>query len=532
MFLKKRIMGCILLGSIGGSVFRVNILTAGEVINVSLCARAEEAGNPDIDNNSEVDAFVDVNDDGALAPIQLPDSDNNAIPDIRDSAASENTGPIDIGLNGVGEFNPGLLALLVAVAGLRRVKLLISSMLSILMLFMLQGEAQAQNTKLLQQDDYQRHFYIGAGIGPSTLQPSTAHSKYTLDNGSDMGSRLYGGLDLSESVSVELSLSNLGAATFQPSGKVDYSVNVVNVLYYLSNEGEIEHAGIAAYIKAGLGKMDITSDIPYEVNNNIQIALGAGVEYAWANGFSLRADAESFDEDASLLTVGLLYRFGKQGKSAAKDSDQDGIFDSIDQCPQTPFLVTVDHRGCELDSDKDGVIDDLDYCPGTTQGVSVDTQGCELDSDKDGVIDDLDKCPETDTARGVTVNTDGCTLDSDRDGVIDDQDKCPGTVNGVKVSTMGCARLKAKDEKAKAKADADSNEISKLWKAIILKKHAEGVDTSTRNDMGSKNQDANTDANSNADADADTNANDGIQRLWEEIVLKKQRALKSKKPDK
>ncbi len=105
---------------------------------------------------------------------------NNGIPDIRDSAASENTGPIDICLNGIDEINLGLLALLGTLAGLRRVKQFISSMLSLLMLFILQGEAEAQNTKQFQQGEYQRHFYIGAGIGPSTSQPSTALSKYTL----------------------------------------------------------------------------------------------------------------------------------------------------------------------------------------------------------------------------------------------------------------------------------------------------------------------------------------------------------------
>jgi len=58
------------------------------------------------------------------------------------------------------------------------------------------------------------------------------------------------------------------------------------------------------------------------------------------------------------------------------------------------------------------------------------------DSDNDGVPDDRDKCP--DTPPGVEVDADGCPLDTDGDGVYDYLDKCPGTPAGAKVNPMGC----------------------------------------------------------------------------------------------
>ncbi|MBF0203077.1 MAG: OmpA family protein [Desulfamplus sp.] len=58
------------------------------------------------------------------------------------------------------------------------------------------------------------------------------------------------------------------------------------------------------------------------------------------------------------------------------------------------------------------------------------------DSDNDGVPDDRDKCP--DTPPGVEVDADGCPLDTDGDGVYDYLDKCPGTPMGAKVNPMGC----------------------------------------------------------------------------------------------
>jgi len=59
-----------------------------------------------------------------------------------------------------------------------------------------------------------------------------------------------------------------------------------------------------------------------------------------------------------------------------------------------------------LDSDQDGVVDSLDECPTTPAGVAVDAKGCALDSDNDGVADYKDQCPES--AAGAVVNELGC----------------------------------------------------------------------------------------------------------------------------
>ncbi|MFT7561984.1 MAG: beta-glucanase (GH16 family), partial [Flavobacteriales bacterium] len=93
--------------------------------------------------------------------------------------------------------------------------------------------------------------------------------------------------------------------------------------------------------------------------------------------------------------------------------------------------VELESLGCNdptcLDSDNDGISDAIDSCPNTPAGVAVDTNGCTLviDSDGDGVPDNQDSCPNT--PAGVVVDGNGCTLeiDSDADGVPDNQDNCP-----------------------------------------------------------------------------------------------------------
>lgn len=59
-----------------------------------------------------------------------------------------------------------------------------------------------------------------------------------------------------------------------------------------------------------------------------------------------------------------------------KDTDGDGVVDSLDNCPNTPTGATVDSKGCALDTDGDGVADYKDQCPNTPAGAAVDDLGC------------------------------------------------------------------------------------------------------------------------------------------------------------
>ncbi|MHB8078101.1 MAG: OmpA family protein [Candidatus Krumholzibacteriia bacterium] len=141
------------------------------------------------------------------------------------------------------------------------------------------------------------------------------------------------------------------------------------------------------------------------------------------------------------VQAGLSWCFG----GSPRDSDQDGVPDNLDMCPDTPRGLRVDARGCRIieDSDHDGVSDALDKCPDTPAGTRVDASGCPIiaDSDGDGVPDSQDKCP--DTPIGTRVDATGCPVpvDSDSDGVYDAQDKCPNTPIGTPVDANGCPRV-------------------------------------------------------------------------------------------
>ncbi|HRI25135.1 MAG TPA: OmpA family protein, partial [Ferruginibacter sp.] len=118
-----------------------------------------------------------------------------------------------------------------------------------------------------------------------------------------------------------------------------------------------------------------------------------------------------------------------------KDRDGDGVLDSLDKCPDTKGLASL--QGCP-DRDGDGIADGDDKCP-DTKGLAR-YQGCPIpDTDKDGINDEEDKCP---TVFGV-ARYQGCPVpDTDGDGVNDEEDKCKNEKGPA--SNFGCPVIDAK----------------------------------------------------------------------------------------
>ncbi|KAF2518669.1 hypothetical protein E0W68_07900 [Flavobacterium salilacus subsp. salilacus] len=132
-----------------------------------------------------------------------------------------------------------------------------------------------------------------------------------------------------------------------------------------------------------------------------------------------------------ILSIGISLTGCRSMQSPNKtDTDQDGIADIYDECPNdagTPSL-----GGCP-DTDNDGIADKDDKCP-FAAGI-FELSGCP-DRDGDGVPDDEDDCPDV---AGPKENK-GCPwADSDGDGVLDKDDRCPD-VPGTSANS-GCPEV-------------------------------------------------------------------------------------------
>lgn len=174
--------------------------------------------------------------------------------------------------------------------------------------------------------------------------------------------------------------------------------------------------------------------LKFPLSQSISFNLAANMIYYPGDNLDDVSNSESNGSDRDILFAfsgGFQFYFG-----GISDSDNDGVRDEFDLCPDTPPGVRVDEFGCPIDSDKDNVPDYLDRCPNTPFGIPVDLNGCPLDSDNDGVPDYLDLCK--DTPEGVIVDKRGCPLDEDEDGVPDYRDLCPNTPVGTEVNKWGC----------------------------------------------------------------------------------------------
>ncbi|KPA18039.1 flagellar motor protein MotB [Candidatus Magnetomorum sp. HK-1] len=205
---------------------------------------------------------------------------------------------------------------------------------------------------------------------------------------------------------------------------------------------------LVPYVAIGAGYMWLDDD-RYVDPESPFAHYGGGFLFALNDNIHLRGDLRHvlpFDDNHNNLSaiLGLTLAWGEKAKQTLKDSDNDGVFDHKDQCPDTPAGVRVDRWGCPLDKDQDGVPDYEDKCPKTPPGTPVDKFGCSTvrDKDGDGVKDPLDRCP--DTPKGTKVDRHGCPAigDNDGDGVPDHIDRCPGTPLVAEVNSVGCWVIK------------------------------------------------------------------------------------------
>ena len=176
------------------------------------------------------------------------------------------------------------------------------------------------------------------------------------------------------------------------------------------------------------------------------------VASASSSSFGLSSNEPALDEGeskTSYIDPAILFLvIGGDVDEEPTDTDNDGIEDGQDQCPDSDLDAAVDLNGCsssQLDEDNDGVSDAEDQCPDSDLDAAVDLDGCtssQLDDDNDGVSDAEDQCPDSDLDAAVDLN--GCTssqLDEDNDGVSDAEDQCPNSSVGVTVDIVGCEDL-------------------------------------------------------------------------------------------
>ncbi|MGF1644676.1 MAG: choice-of-anchor D domain-containing protein [Thiotrichales bacterium] len=151
-------------------------------------------------------------------------------------------------------------------------------------------------------------FYIGGGVGQSRLEPEVVNiPSLTVDDKNDVGYKLFLGYDILRWLSIEGFASKLGAAGFSNGGEIDYNAFGAGLVANFPSNSP----GLTFLAKLGLAEIDNKGhNITFREVEGTEIYGGLGAEYQFQNGFSLRGEYEFFDEDAQLISMSLLKRFG------------------------------------------------------------------------------------------------------------------------------------------------------------------------------------------------------------------------------
>ncbi len=176
-----------------------------------------------------------------------------------------------------------------------------------------------------------------------------AISKKYLDEGTSYGARF--GYNFDSKQSLELGYDFLSSVDYNNFSGKDTDVHQLT-LNYLYNI--VEYKIVQPYFLVGLGYEDFSDNVGKLDDGGIG-DLGVGLKYFITKNIPLRfeiRDIARFDDGGHTLayTAGLEIPFGKVEKEAPKplDSDNDGVIDSLDKCPNTPAGFKVDKNGCAV----------------------------------------------------------------------------------------------------------------------------------------------------------------------------------------
>ena len=151
---------------------------------------------------------------------------------------------------------------------------------------------------------------------------------------------------------------------------------------------------------------------------------------------SIRGESSADDANGSLLFSG---SFTELSWTVSDPNTEDGMW----------LQLSVDNCVVVTDSDDDGVDDVNDNCPDTANADQTDSDGdgagdaCDDDDDGDGVLDEGDNCPLDANPDQDDFDGDGagdpCDSDADGDDVLDADDECLYTPAAAITNVDGCA---------------------------------------------------------------------------------------------
>lgn len=175
------------------------------------------------------------------------------------------------------------------------------------------------------------------------------------NNGNLFGASV--GYFLTDAVELRLGYDEVHNARGEDGRNIKGSNTALDALYHFNAPGDT----LRPYVSAGFSDQSIGQSGRGERNGSTFANLGGGAKMYFTENFYARAGVEAqynIDQGDTewAPSVGIGLNFGGGSKPAApaaepvadvcSDSDNDGVCDNVDKCPDTPANTTVDADGC------------------------------------------------------------------------------------------------------------------------------------------------------------------------------------------
>ncbi|ATR84109.1 MULTISPECIES: OmpA family protein [Pseudomonas] len=175
------------------------------------------------------------------------------------------------------------------------------------------------------------------------------------NNGNLFGGSI--GYFLTDDVELRLGYDEVHNARAEDGRNIKGSNTALDALYHFNNPGDL----LRPYVSAGFSDQSIGQNGRSGRNGSTFANLGGGAKLYFTENFYARAGVEAqynIDQGDTewAPSVGIGLNFGGSSKKAepapapvaevCSDSDNDGVCDNVDKCPDTPANVTVDADGC------------------------------------------------------------------------------------------------------------------------------------------------------------------------------------------
>lgn len=174
------------------------------------------------------------------------------------------------------------------------------------------------------------------------------------NNGNLFGASV--GYFLTDAVELRLGYDEVHNARGDDGRNIKGSNTALDALYHFNAPGDT----LRPYVSAGFSDQSIGQNGNGGRNGSTFANLGGGAKLYFTENFYARAGVEAQynidqgdTEWAPSVGIGLNFGGGSQPAPAAEpvaevcsDSDNDGVCDNVDKCPDTPANTTVDADGC------------------------------------------------------------------------------------------------------------------------------------------------------------------------------------------